>query len=132
LTDKELSRTKSTDGKRGALPSFPLFWAAIRKKNGRKQDLKIYLALEGRLVIETIIKRLSSSFSRIIIAAGQNDVPSLETVLAPLSQWRDIRIISEMYSSSRSSSSIFSDLPELYNLRISFFLVYLPNSRPSQ
>jgi|GEM_PF-3899792 len=46
---------------------------------------KIYLALEGRLVVETVIKRLSSSFSRIIIAAGQNDVPSLETILAPLS-----------------------------------------------
>lgn len=111
LNNKGLSRTERTDGRREALPSSAIILGG--GKGRRMGGNKIYLALDGHLVVETVIKRLPSSFSRIIIAAGQNDVPSLETILAPLRQWRDIRIISDRNPGRGPLEGMTSALEEL-------------------
>jgi len=93
LTNKGPSFSETINGRREIFPSSAIILGG--GKGRRMGGNKIYLALDGSLVVETVIKRLSGSFKKIIIAAGQNDVSSLETILGPLRQGTDIRVISD-------------------------------------
>lgn len=96
LSSSLCSHNNAEDNNRSySLPSSAVILGGGQGK--RMGGNKIYLAVNGQLVIQRVIARLRPSFEKIIIATGQRDRKVIEEILTLFGEGSYIDIVTDRY-----------------------------------